>query len=488
MKIQVTLVAPPINYQTSLYGFKHHFSKKNKYHRNQPPLGIGYIASYLIKHQYNVSLIDCAAHSWNMQQSVDAILATKPNIIGITAITFESEAAYSLIRELKKKNHNIFLVLGGAHVNSNYPKIHIECPEVDAFVAGDGEMTMLEISQILEKGIDRDGKLAEGTIEKLANLRGVRIRKNDGIFTTLIERELLDDLDQLPSPAYHLYHHHLYKPLPHRAKRLPSTSMITSRGCSYGLCTYCELSGLIKKSYRRHSVDRVIDEIILLKKITFAKEIYFQDDIFVSDTKWVEDFCNQLISKNVSISWSCESRFKGISFELLSLMKKAGLWRIYYGLESGSQHLLDKIKKGHTLEEAAEAVNIANKVGVDIVGFFMFGLPGETPEDARNTINFSKKLGLDHAIYSFTVPHPNTELYSICKSEGTFFENNYHYRKVSFLPSTYKKSEELQKLRDKAFREFYLRPSYVYRCIKKIRSIGDLSYYFRGLNSLLGYI
>lgn len=413
---------------------------------------------------------------WSASLSVDEILKEKPDVIGITAITFEAPAAYELTRKIKQRS-DAFVVLGGAHANSFHHRIPDDCPELDAIAAGESEETLAELCTRISTGIPLEG------------IQGIRFKKADGTFSELIEPDPILDIDSIASPAFDLYNHHLYKPLPHRAKRIPSSCMITSRGCSYRKCTYCELSGLIRNVYRRHSPERVIKEMKLLIRHSGAKDIYFQDDIFITEPEWVEEFCDRLNQSGLDIIWSCESRFQGVTKPLLTQMKKAGCWRIYYGFESGNQHLLDKIQKGFTLSEAKEAARNANQAGLDVVGFFMLGLPGETPADARRTIQFSLELNLDHAVYALTIPHPNTELYDICKSEGTMTENDkYFYKKAAFVPKAYSSAKQLESLRAEAFRRFYLRPAYWWRCLTHIRSAEDLRYYLRGFLALFGYL
>lgn len=468
---RITLAAPPADFLKGLYGFH-----GGRTYRNQPPLGIGYLASSLREAHFSVTLLDCAAFGWDMGQSVKKILQSKPDVVGITAITYEAPAAYELVRQIKRQS-DAFVVLGGAHTNSFYSQIHDECPELDAIAAGESEATFVELCDRVHRNISLDG------------IKGFRCKEPDGNFSELIESSPVMDLDTLAPPAFDLYPHHLYRPLPHRAKRLPSSCMITSRGCSYQKCTYCELSGLIRKVYRRHSPERVIREMKMLVQQSSAKDIYFQDDIFITEPEWVEEFCDRLEKSGLDIIWSCESRFLGVTATMLSRMKKAGCWRIYYGFESGNQHLLDKIKKGFTLSEAKKAAQDANQAGLDVVGFFMLGLPGETPQDARRTIKFSLDLNLDHAVYALTIPHPNTELYKICETEGTMIEEDkYFYKKAAFVPKAYRNAEQLENYRAEAFRRFYLRPAYWWRCLTRIRSVEDIRYYLRGFLALFGYL
>jgi anaerobic magnesium-protoporphyrin IX monomethyl ester cyclase len=467
--LRVLLVAPPMDFMRELYGFS-----GGRTYRNQPPLGIGYIASTLRCAGIDVAILDAAAHGWSVVQAARRVAGWEPDVVGITAISLEAAAAFALVRAIKARLP-VPIVVGGAHVNTNWRTVVDECPEVDAFVAGDGERAMLDICRAVIAGAPLDA------------IPGVRARRGDRSFSDLVERDLVDDLDELPPPAYDLYPHAMYRPLPHRQKRLPSTAMITSRGCSYAECTYCEMSSLVRKVYRRHSPARVVDEIRQLKLITGARDLYFQDDIFVTDEDWVEELCDRLIAADLDLMWTCESRF--VPRPLLRRMREAGCWRIYYGFEAGDQELLDRIKKGFTLDEARTAARDAREAGLEVMGFFMLGLPGETPAMGDQTICFACSLDLDHVAFSLTVPHPTTELYRICEQQGVVLEDhNYHTKRASYLPAGYDSAEQLQALQAEAYRRFYLRPAYMARSLGRIRSLADVAYFGRGAAALLGYL
>jgi len=468
---RVTLVTPPMNFYKELYGFRTRTS-----FRNQIPLGMGYVAAYLRENGFPVTLVDSTAHGWDVQTTVDRVLQTEPSIIGITAITMEAPSAFSLIGALKERT-SVPVVLGGAHANSYYKEIPEQCPELDVIVVGDGELTMLDLCRRLAE---------DGTPEGIA---GLRYRLRDGSFSRFVERPLVEDLDSLPFPAYDMYEHGLYVALPHRRKRLPVTSMITSRGCSYARCTYCEMGHLVRKKYRRNSPERVVLEMKELLRLSGAREVYFQDDIFVTDRSWMESFCGLMIREDMDVIWSCESRFDILDDDLLRLMKRAGCWRMYYGFEAGDQSLLDRIRKGFTLDEAREAAARARNAGLEVVGFFMLGLPGETPELARKTIRFSLELGLEHALYTMTVPHPNTDLYKICQESGTILRDQmYFVKEACFLPSGYDDVKQLQALHAEAYRRFYIRPGYWWQCLGRIRSLDDMAYYARGAAALFSFL
>jgi anaerobic magnesium-protoporphyrin IX monomethyl ester cyclase len=469
--LRVVLVAPSFDYLTELYGFR-----RGQAGRNQPPLGLGYVAAVVRRAGASVSILDAAAHGWDLPTTTAAILARRPDVVGISAISLEAPAAYALVRALRPRTAAP-LVLGGAHASANLDAIPGECPELDALVGGDGEHTMLALCLAVAEGRSFEG------------IAGLRARRADGSFSPFVERPVVEELDDLPPPAYDLFPHPLYRPLPHRRRRMPATAMITSRGCAYALCTYCEMSLLSRRTFRRNSPSRVVAEMRTLIGLTGARDIYFQDDIFITDPAWVEEFCDRLQAAKLDVIWSCESRFVGVSGALLRQMSRAGCWRIYYGFESGTQELLDGIEKGFTLDEARAAARGAREAGLEVVGFFMLGLPGETPELGRRTIAFAQELDLDHAMFALTVPHPGTELYRICQRSGTIVDDHtYHAKRAAFLPHGYASTEQLERMQARAYLQFYLRPGYAIGQLRRVRSAGDLRYLVQGAVALLGYL
>ena len=467
----VTLVAPPVDFLSGVYGFR-----TRKRYRNQPPLGIGYVAAYLRQVGFAVHVLDAAAEDLSLAATVDRVLATGPDVIGVTAISYEAPVALELLRMLRARTA-ARLVMGGAHATRYHDEVVAGGPSLDAIVVGEGEHATAELLQAWCAGASGEG------------LAGVRVRRPDASFSPYVARPPVADLDLLPPPAYDLYPLHLYRPLPHRRKRLPSACMITSRGCSWGKCAYCELSVAMRGNYRRHSPARVVDEMKSLQRLMGARDIYFQDDIFLADPDWVLELAGRLEREKLGIIWSCETHVNGIAEPVLRAMARAGCWRVYIGFESGDQALLDRIHKGFTLAEARSVVRMTREAGMEVVGFFMIGLPGETPELARKTIDFSLSLGLDFAMYSLVVPHRDTELYDLCQQDGTIVNlGNFHGKSASFIPRGYRDAAEVEAMQRLAYRRFYLRPSYVRQCAGRIRTWEDARLYAEGALALFTFL
>lgn len=217
-------------------------------------------------------------------------------------------------------------------------------------------------------------------------------------------------------------------------------------------------------------------------------EIDFQDPVFGLNEDWVREFCTTLIEEKVDVVWSALTRVDLVDEELLRLMRKAGCWMLYYGIEAGSQQLLDNIKKRTTLELIRKSVELTSEVGIKTWGSFMFALPGEDPKLAQDTLDFAKSLPLDFASFHLTTPFPGTELWDDYEKWGRLKADWSEFTQLNpvFIPFGWEKREEkLKQMLSGAFRAFYLRPGYVLRRLLRICSLEDIGLYYRGVRSLL---
>ena len=216
------------------------------------------------------------------------------------------------------------------------------------------------------------------------------------------------------------------------------------------------------------------------------KEIQFRDDNFTVNKKRVQTFCEKLIQEKLDIVWSCVARVDMIDEEILKIMKKAGCWVIWFGFESGSQEILDVIKKKVSLDQAINTVIITRKAGIEVGGFFMLGCPNETEKTIKKTINYLLKLNLNDFHISFFTPFPGSEIYKSYAMYGKFKND---WKKLNgwypvFVP--WGLNENLMiKFSKYAFRKFYLRPKIIFQYLLRIKSLKVLKAYLSGLLALL---
>jgi len=243
---------------------------------------------------------------------------------------------------------------------------------------------------------------------------------------------------------------------------------MTSRGCPFN-CTFCASSLLFGKRFRGRSPKNVVDEIEQVVSEYNPESIEFSDDEFTLDRKRVAGICDEIRRRGLSVIWACSSRVDVISRELLRKMRAAGCFFIYYGVESGSQRILNLMRKGITMEQVIDAIRWTKEVGIETLASYIIGFPGETEEDIEETIALAKKLNTDYAQFSLATPYPGTELYSSAKEKGLLLTEDwpqYTAGKPIILNNDCSK-EDLMRLLTKAYKSFYLSPRILLRHLRK---------------------
>lgn len=445
----------------------------------QEPLGIAYLAASIIKERGDdVEILDAEALNLSSQEVQKHVSARNYDVIGITMTT----PGYFRVIELVKSIHEVSdasIHVGGPHPTVMPIETLHDNHEIDIAVLGEGEKTIVDVLNTIE----RDGDLSE--------VKGIAYREGDKIIVTE-KRPFIKELDTIPMPARHLLPMHLYRPAPSYYKKLPSYAVISARGCPFR-CTFC--CSLFGRKLRSHSPERICDEMEYLMDEYGAKEIIFRTDTFTINRNHTVDLCQEIIRRGLHkrIEWTCETRVNVVDKPLLELMRKAGCWEIHYGVETGSQRLLDLIQKDITLEQVKQAFKWTQEAGIAIKAFFMLGLPTETREDSSNTIKFSKQLNPEWAQFTLTTPYPGTKLYDQAKETGylkSFNWKNYKtwggftQNEVPYVTRG-RTSGELKKLQRRALKEFYFRPKIILKHLLKIRSFASFKNYIRGALALI---
>jgi len=342
----------------------------------QPPLGLAYLAGVLEKlPDVNVLDILDGNFSKNYREDVKKEVKEKdPDLVGFSAFTPFANLALQAIIEVKKINPDILVILGGPHAVLADVTMR-KCPELDAIVYDEGEEQIEEI--VLGK--------------PLVDVAGMFIRKNGSIVPTQ-PRSYISDMDSLPYPAYHKLPHFPdgYHPHPPKSTGKKWCSIMWSRGCPF-FCNYCNRENSFGLKFRNQSPEYVVNHIRYLHSQYGVEELTFYDDVMTLNRKATMELMDAMHPKNLGfkLSWDAETRVDLVDQELLYAMKKAGCRMISYGIEHGEFIL--EIKGGTaTLEQAEKAVKWTHNAKMDTVGYFMIGLPQETPETIKKTIEFSK--------------------------------------------------------------------------------------------------
>jgi radical SAM superfamily enzyme YgiQ (UPF0313 family) len=473
--MKVCLITPPFDIIKEGYGSK----VRNKRYGYWPPLGVGYLGASLKAHGHEVEIIDSPPLRYSNKDILERLKESKPDLIGISSLTATKDQAYSLIRYLKK--HLLTkapIILGGPHATTFPMECLQEVAELDAIAIGEGEETILELVKNLEQKKGFEG------------IRGVYYRDRNNR-KKIVKNELRvvePNLDNILPPAWELYDMNLYQPLPLQYKETPILPYVTSRGCPWKKCTFCFEAGHSGQPYRRHSPQRVIDDLKKMIKNLGLKEVAFWDDNFMINERWVVEFCNLLRKNKIKLYWQAYGRVNTVTEKMLEQASKSGCWNIFYGFESGNQDLLDNIRKGITLEQSMRAAKWTHAHGLETRGSFMLALPGETPSKALNTIRFAIKMDLTFAQFLPTYPEPSTPLYFDALRKGKIVKQPKYKGRTSavYVPEGYKDSEEVVKMVKKAYRKFYLRPAYMLKHLRRLKSINMARQYWEAFRFIVG--
>ena len=435
--MQVTLVNPP-------------YPKGAHQHPPFTPLGLGYLAAVLEKKKYEVDVIDCQASHLTYEDFRNELSKRKPDMIGLTSTTLTYKSALEVIRIAKQVHPNCITVIGGCHVSFWDKNALKECPELDFVVRKEGEITIVEVVERLEAGKDLDRVL------------GVTYRKGEEIVQNP-DRPYIKDLDSLPFPSHNLW------PLESLRKYgniiFP---LMTSRGCVYW-CEFCSAVRMFGRGYRMRSAKNVVDEIEYIHKTYGAENFTFYDDAFTVDQPRVEEICRLLHERKLKVKWDCGTRVDMVTRDLLQKMKDAGCIAVWFGVEAGSQEVLDEMGKGFTATRTKEAFKMAQEIGLMTIASVVLGFPGETRETAMKTVNFIKEINPDDVGYYIATPYPGTPMAEQVKKNGwlrvTDFDKYDTATPIFELPTL--STKELVKIREDAFHSFYLRPTYILRMFSK---------------------
>ena len=408
-----------------------------------PPLGIGYIAAVLEENNIDVKIIDGSAIEMSWEDLEKEIQKYSPDIIGITAVTPTINQALKTAKIAKSTCTDALVVLGGYHPTFTSEEL-LKNDFVDIIVLGEGEYTMLELTSAFENGTD------------LREVKGIATRE----FVTP-PRPIIEDLDELPFPARHLLPMDNYKIL---NMKLTTGTLISGRGCPHR-CSFCSSSAMHGHKLRMRSANNIVDEMEHLLGAHDAEMIAFMDDTFTMNRKRVEEVCSEIKERDLDFYWGCTARADTISRNLLEQMKDSGCITLFLGVESADQQHLDNLNKNVTVDRIKKAFELTQELKVRTLASAVLGMPGDTRQSIENTIGFVKSLNPSYAIFSLATPYPGTDFYIKASKQNLIKVNDWSkYTLLSPVLETVDCSlEELKSLQKKAFRDFYLRPSYIIR-------------------------
>jgi len=416
-----------------------------------PPLGLLSLAAYAEREGYSVRILDLHVERWSIEAFRQQLRVVQPRVVGISMMTATAIAANRVARCVKAIHPDATVLVGGVHAEA-MPTECLKNSAVDIVVRGDGERTF---SRILAGEPWRE-------VAGVSYRDGVRAVHNP-------PAPVIEDLDSIPMPAYHLVPMHKYYPAMGAYRRLPAINMLMTRGCP-GKCTFCNSA---ETALRTRSAEHVVAEIQHLERTYGIREIQFYDDTFTIFRQNVMNFCRLMIERKVNVTWTAFVRTDCFNEELARAMKRAGCHQVMFGIESGDDEILKVIRKPIDRKRTAEAVRLAKRVGLEVRATFMFGSPSETAESMQRSIDYAIKLDPDLAIFNVTTPYPGTQMFAWAKENGYLNTEDWGSYELSgaimTLPTV--SPHQIDRAYRRAFKAFYNRPIVFWRRLLRMRSI-----------------
>lgn len=363
-------------------------------------VGLGYLASYArLEHpEIEFSLLDTRVAT---KKETKKFYQTNFDLIGITVLSpvyYEVIEVFNFIRTNKPDTP---ICLGGPYVTTIMEEVFEDTP-ADFAVYGEGEITFSQLLSHLK------GKMPIEEIE------GIIYRK-DGAIVTNPPRDQIEDLDSIPYPAYDLF----------KMDRYPMHRLVSSRGCPYK-CVFCNSSSIWLGKWRKRDPEKVVDEIEYLIKNYKKKTVFFNDNSFNVDLKRVETFCHTILERNLKILWSTPVRVEIITSEIAQLMKKSGCYNVGIGIESANNSILENMQKKNSIEAIQKGIRIFKDAGIEVLGQFVIGSPGDTYETVKESIEFAKNSELDFVMFYSILPFKGTAQWDYVLKHGTLYNEKIH--------------------------------------------------------------
>ena len=396
MSCNVLLINP--SYSASYGG-----SKASIVNPVAPTLGLATIAATALERGHKVEILDMSWRPYDFELVRDKILKTKPDIVGITATTPLMNQLRDMSVLIKDISKDITLVGGGSHPSA-LPQETLHESMLDAVFVGEADYSFADICDGLP----------------FSKIPGLVYRDTEEIFSTGL-RTPIENLDDLPMPAWHLYNiKDYYKMSRLLARRLPIVMAEFSRGCVYK-CDFCASKITLALGYRKKSPKRCAEEVKYIHSLGF-REFWLTDDIFTSDQKWAKNVCDAITDTGVDMAWTCTNgiRVESADDDLFRSLRKSGCYRVAFGFESGNDEVLKSFGKGGraTVEQARKAVQLARKTGIETIGYFMVGLSADTEKSMNDTIEFARTLPMDMMKCGVAIAFPGTKMFNNYVDKG----------------------------------------------------------------------
>ena len=452
--MKVALVFNPFSYKLHEENLK----IVQRYFGLFPPLSLAWVAGIVEKAGHQALIIDARTLQLTPDQVLSRLKEEKPDILGFMMTTYMFRETLDWIRYLRGGLDGIPVMVGGYNLRV-YPTESVMPAEIDFGCVNSAYHTVPRLLDELESGR-----------RNFDDVPGLVYKKNGQVVQTPGGEE--PSFDLYPNPARHLLPNELYAEFPTERKNF--TVMVTSKGCPMS-CMFCEAG---QTPYNPRSVERVVDEMEECYHRFGIREIDIFDYEFVINRKRALEICKEMQRRKLDLLWACRARIDSMDDQLLTEMKKAGCGRIYYGIESGDQDMLDRLNKKISLEQVRETIRLTRDKGIRSLGFFLIGSPGETRATIRKTLKFARSLPLDYVQFSKTTAKPLTSLWrDLVEQSGYDYWREYILVNAQEAdqprPSTQLTNEENHEIARIAYVKHHSRPFFLLRHVLAVRSFNE---------------
>jgi radical SAM superfamily enzyme YgiQ (UPF0313 family) len=437
-----------------------------------PGVGTLVLAAVARAHGHRVHVVDGKRTGTPVEEVARAVAALDPDHVGVSATTIAITNGAAIAARLKALVPRAVVTIGGPHVSAVPERTLAAFPGFDYGIVGEGERSYVELVDALDAG--RDPRAVAGLVYRDGG--GVRANPRAAYLGGA-------ELDRLPEPAWDLvpdFPLH-FQPNVFNYRATPVASLVTSRGCPFS-CTFCDRSTSGRRG-RYHGVDYVMRLCGRLAELG-VRHVLFYDDLFTVNKARVVELCERFLDGGFGFTWSCNSHPNLLDPKTLALMKRAGCWQIAYGIESGSQRVLDVVKHEVRIPRMLETLRQTRAAGIRVKGLLMMGHPTEDERSLEETIDFLRTAPVDLVQITKFTPYPGTPSYATIREHGTFVEDWERMNAMNwvFVPHGLT-AETLERAFRRAYRTFYGRPDVLWGLVKTLagepRFLGRAAFYAR---------
>ncbi len=435
----------------------------------QYPIFLAYSAAQIKKSGFGVTYIDSVIQDLDSDQTITEAKKRHPDVIFMETTTPSIEADYRSLTSLKAAT-GARIIVGGPHATYFHKEVLAECEAIDVVIRHEFDTKIADVV---------------ANLNSLETVNGVTYRNGDAIIDNG-DGDVARDLDVIPFPDRDTVPWTWY--LEAWYSRKPFMNMMTARGCPYH-CAFCLWpQSMYGHKQRFRGLDNVFAEIHQLVERYGVREINIDDGTFTTNRQRVIDFCQRMRREKIDLIWTCNGRVDNLDDDILSEMKQSGCKMIRLGVESGSQEVLDEIKKGLTLEQIEKGVRLVKKHGIQALGGFMFGFPCDSRKSVEQTIRFAKRLSPDQVQFSICMCYPGTSLYEDARENDLLLAKNFKEFDMTYGPvvkTLDMEREDLTNILARAYREFYFRPRFLVQTLRHLKDADEIKRVWRSMRSLL---